>query len=76
MLNGNQQLISQFCFDDDLSNNIYLNHSDYTGVAKDTSNATDTVFDANTFEEYQFEVEQQWDGSMLAYKAIQLSIYT
>ncbi|WP_317932646.1 intradiol ring-cleavage dioxygenase [Halioxenophilus sp. WMMB6] len=69
---GLELLVSQFCFDDDLSNDIYLNHSDYTGQAKDTSNNSDTVFDAN-YEQYQFIVERQADNSMLAYKAIQIA---
>lgn len=70
--NGNQSLGSQFCFDDDLSNDIYLNNQDYTGVAKDTSNANDNVFGSN-YVEYEMVVEKASDNSMLAYKAIQLS---
>lgn len=68
-----QTLVSQFCFDDDLCNDIYLNHVDYTGQAKDTSNTRDSVFNASTVDNYMFTVERQSDNSMLAYKAIQLS---
>ena len=75
VVDGTQQLISQFGFDDEMANEIYLNHPDYTGVAKDTTNSTDTVFPSDAYEDYLFEVEQQWDGSMLAYKAMQLSLY-
>ena len=70
--NGVTSLISQFCFDDDLCDEIYLNHGDYTGTAKDTANANDNVFGSD-YEDYEFVVEQASDNSMLAYKAIQLS---
>ncbi len=69
---GKASLVSQFCFDDELGNDIYLNHPDYTGSTKDTSNARDGVFGSDVAD-YQFEAERQWDGSMLAYKAIQLA---
>lgn len=72
--NGSQQLVSQFCFEDALCNDIYQNHSDYTGQAKDTSNSTDSVFRASGYEDYVFEVERQWDNSILAYKAIQIAV--
>ena len=68
---GAQRLISQFCFDDDLCNDIYENHSEYTGIAKDTLNSNDNVFGGD-WSDYQFIVERQSDGSMLAYKAIQI----
>lgn len=73
VVDGTQQLVSQFCFDDDLCNDIYENHSDYTGQEKDTSNSSDNVFNSN-YQDYIFEVEEQWDRSMLAYKAIQVDI--
>lgn len=74
VLNGNQQLISQFGFDDSLANEIYQNHPDYTGQSKDTSNSSDTVFPSTGYEDYLFEIERQWDGSMLAYKAVQIRV--
>ncbi len=70
---GLELLVSQFAFDDDLSNDIYVNHPDYTGQEKDTNNSNDTVFD-ESFEEYLFEVERQDDNSMVAYKAIQINV--
>lgn len=75
VLNGEEQVISQFAFDDEMANDIYQNHSDYTGQAKDTSNSSDNVFRSSNVSEYLYEVEQQWDGSMLAYKAIQIDRY-
>lgn len=74
VLNGEQQLVSQFGFSDELADEIHVNHSDYTGTIKDTSNSTDGVFSADTVDQYLYEVERQSDGSMLAYKAIQLNV--
>lgn len=75
VLNGSQQLISQFGFDDEFSNDIFVNHPDYTGRENTTTNYSDNVFNANTVDQYLFELERQYDGSLLAYKAVQLSIY-
>jgi len=66
-----QRLVSQFCFDDETCDDIYQDHSDYTGVARDTNNTGDFVFGAD-WQDYTMLVERQWDGSMLAYKAIQI----
>lgn len=68
---GVQSLVSQFCFDDDLSNDVYLNHLEYTGQSKDTSNSRDNVFGSD-YDDYTVVVERAADDSMLAYKAIQL----
>jgi len=72
--NGQQQLITQFAFEDDLANNIYVSHPDYTGEVKDTSNTRDNIFSSDTVNQYLFEVERQSDNSMLAYKAIQINV--
>jgi len=74
VIDNTQQLVSQFCFEDAVANDIYVNHSDYTGQSKDTTNSRDNVFSSHGHEDYVFEVEQQWDGSMLAYKAIQVDV--
>ncbi len=71
VVEGVERLVSQFGFDDDLANDIYLNHSDYTGQRKDTNNDSDSVFRDGILE-HSFLVEEQWDGSMLAYKGIQI----
>lgn len=70
--NGVQSLVSQFCFADNLSNQIYLHHPDYTGEAMDTSNATDGVFGSDVAD-YQLAIKKTADNAMLAYKIIQLS---
>ena len=64
-------LISQFCFEDKLSNQIYKKHGDYTGKAKDTLNKNDGVFSGD-FEELCFYIKANPDLSMTAYKAIQI----
>lgn len=66
-----QSLVSQFCYNDDIANDIYLINGDYTGQQKDTSNNNDTFFGSD-FADYQFYIEQYEDGTMLAYKTIQL----
>ncbi len=71
VVDGVQRLVSQFCFDDDISNDLYLNHPDYTGEPKDTDNGSDSVF-RRDWQDYMIIVDQQWDGSMLAYKGIQI----
>lgn len=71
VVTSSKTLVTQFCFEDDLANDIYLNNSDYTGSAKDTTNNRDSVFGSEV-DDYAFVVQQQFDGSMLAYKAIQL----
>lgn len=70
--NGVPSLVSQFCFEDDLSNHIYRNHPNYTGQAMDTSNAADGVFGSDVAD-YQFAVKKTADNAMLAYKVIQVS---
>ena len=69
---GIQSLVSQFCFEDELCNNVYLNHAEYTGQAKDTSNSSDNVFGSD-YDDYTIIVEKATDNSMLAYKAIQIA---
>lgn len=70
--NGAPSLVSQFCFEDSLSNEIYRNHPNYTGFAMDTSNADDGVFGSD-FADYQFAVKKTADNAILAYKVIRLS---
>ena len=69
--NGVQSLVSQFCFEDNLSNQIYLHHPNYTGRAMDTSNAADGVF-GNDVVDYQFAIKKMADNAMLAYKVIRV----
>ncbi len=71
--NNNDQLISQFGFDDDFCTDICTSHSDYISHgAPDTLLARDTVFGSD-YDEYIFNLEQNEDGSLLAYKRIMIS---
>lgn len=68
--NNNDQLISQFGFDDDFCTDICTSHSDYINHgAPDTYLARDTVFGSD-YDEYLFNLQQNDDGSLLAYKRI------
>lgn len=70
--NNVQSLVSQFCFEDNMSNAIYQNHADYTGQAKDTMNANDNVFGSD-YNDYAFYIKKNEDNSMTAYKTIQIA---
>jgi len=72
VLNGQQSLVTQLGFDEDMSKEISLNHIDYTGVEPDTPNDVDIVFAGLEDDEYQAAIRRQFDGSMLVYKALQL----
>lgn len=71
--NNNDQVISQFGFDDTFNEYICTTHSNYTGNgAPDTSNTTDTVFGSD-YQDYLFNIQQNNDGSLLAFKRIVIS---
>ena len=68
--NNNDEVVSQFGFDDDFNEYLCTTHTNYTSNgAPDTSNTTDTVFGSD-YEEYLFNIQQNNDGSLLAYKRI------
>ncbi|WP_416306173.1 intradiol ring-cleavage dioxygenase [Neptunicella sp. SCSIO 80796] len=71
--NNNDQLISQFCFTDAFCDEICTTHPDYLNRGtQDTPLSRDTVF-GNDYAEYQFDTQQNADGSLLAWKTIQIS---
>ncbi len=70
--NGTVTKISQFGYDDALCNDIYLSHDDYTGRQKDTTNSSDNIFGNSSADEFEFTVGQYEDGTMLAYRTIQI----
>lgn len=71
--NYNDELISQFGFDDDFCDDICATHVDYASHGTpDTHAARDTVFGSD-YADYQFELSQNSDGSLLAWKTIQIS---
>lgn len=73
--NNNDQVISQFCFTDSLTAEICNFHPEYSARGtQDTtlSSGRDTVFSAD-YTEFLFDTRQNEDGSLLAYKTIQLN---
>jgi len=73
--NNNDEVISQFCFPDSLTQDICTNHSDYKGRGiQDTTltSGRDTVFGSN-YQDFVFDYQQNTDGSILVYKTIQIS---
>ena len=73
--NNNDQVISQFCFPDSLTEDICTTHAEYKnhGIQDTTlSSGKDTVFGSN-YQDYLFDYQQNSDGSILVYKAIQIS---
>ncbi len=68
-------VISQFCFEDSFCADICNNHSEYSARgSQDTtlSSGRDTVFGAD-YADYLLDLEQNSDGTLLAYKKIQIN---
>ncbi|MBL4766079.1 MAG: intradiol ring-cleavage dioxygenase [Colwellia sp.] len=73
--NNSDSVISQFCFTDQLTEDICTTHSEYSARGtQDTplSGGRDTVF-GSSYDEFQFNTQQNSDGSLLAYKTIQIN---
>ena len=73
--NNNDEVISQFCFPDAFTAEICTTHSEYAsrGIQDTTLSAgRDTVF-GSSYDEFLFDYKQNSDGSLLAYKTIQIS---
>lgn len=73
--NNNDQVVSQFCFTDTLTQEICTTHANYSGRGiQDTTLASgrDTVF-GSTATDFIFSTQQNSDGSLLAWKTIRLS---
>lgn len=73
--NNNDEVISQFCFPDSLTEEICTEHPEYSarGIQDTTlSGGRDTVFGSN-YQDFIFSTQQNEDGSLLAYKTIQIS---
>jgi hypothetical protein len=68
-------VVSQFCFPDAFTTEICTTHTEYSsrGIQDTTLSAgRDTVF-GNSYDEFLFDYQQNSDGSLLAYKTIQIS---
>lgn len=73
--NNNDQVISQFCFTDALTAEICASHPEYSARGtQDTtlSGGRDTVFSSD-YASFLFTTQRNDDGSLLAYKTIQIS---
>lgn len=71
--NNNDELVSQFGFSDTFCDAICSSHINYLSHGTpNTHSANDSVF-GNDYEAYQFAVSQNNDGSLLAWKTIQIS---
>jgi protocatechuate 3,4-dioxygenase beta subunit len=71
---GSKSLTSQYVFDDALDDAIVATQPIYDARGKrDTTNVTDSVVSASTYQQFMFQTERMADGAMLAWKAIVLS---
>ena len=70
---GNSRFISQFCFTDELADEIYANHPLYSerGV-QDTPLSRDGVFPRGNRDPFIFKTDRNSDGSLLAYQMIKV----
>ncbi|WP_430460892.1 intradiol ring-cleavage dioxygenase [Thalassolituus sp. LLYu03] len=72
---GSDYLISQFCFDDSFTEEICTTHAKYSsrGIQDTTlSGGRDTIFGSD-YSEYLMNLQQNSDGSLLAYKRVVVS---
>jgi protocatechuate 3,4-dioxygenase beta subunit len=74
---GSDYVISQFCFSDSFAEEICTNHRLYAnrGV-QDTplASGNDTVFPATDYNEFILNIDQNSDGTLLAYKRISIEV--
>lgn len=71
--NNNDEVVSQFAFSDEFVDAICTTHSDYSSRGEpDTHLSSDTVFRSSDGD-YLFDLQQNADGSLLAYKRIIIS---
>jgi hypothetical protein len=68
---GSAYLTTQLTFTDDLIQDILGSHPDYvTRGQSPTHGDNDTVFTADTVDEYNMETKRMSDGALLAWKTI------
>ncbi|MCU4677105.1 intradiol ring-cleavage dioxygenase [Catenovulum sp. 2E275] len=73
--NNNDQVISQFCFADSFTKEICTTHPDYAARGEQDTpveGGRDNVFGSN-YQAFLFDYSQNEDGSLLAYKTIQIA---
>jgi protocatechuate 3,4-dioxygenase beta subunit len=74
---GSDYVVSQFCFSDAFAEEICTGHSLYSsrGVQDTTlASGSDTVFPDSGYDEYMLNLEQNSDGTLLAYKRIMIEV--
>jgi protocatechuate 3,4-dioxygenase beta subunit len=74
---GSDYVVSQFCFNDDFAEEICTTHDRYSGRGvQDTTLASgnDTVFPSTGYSDYMLNIEQNLDGTLLAYKRIMIEV--
>jgi len=74
--NDSDYVISQFCFDDGFCDDICTTHPEYIDRGAQStplSSGRDSVFRANG-DEFKLNLKQNSDGTLLAYKKIQISV--
>ena len=70
---GNSRFTSQFCFTDELADEIYTSHPLYSERgAQDTPLSRDGVFPRGNRDPFIFKTERNRDGSLLAYQMIKV----
>jgi protocatechuate 3,4-dioxygenase beta subunit len=72
--NNSDEVVSQLCFPDSFTEQICTTHSEYAsrGTQDTTLTEGDGVFGSN-YDEFLFDYSQNSDGSLLAYKTMQIS---
>jgi protocatechuate 3,4-dioxygenase beta subunit len=71
---GSKTFTSQYVFDDALDDSIIATQPVYGARgSRDTTNLTDSVVSASTYQSFLFQTAQMSDGAMLAWQSIVLS---
>lgn len=74
---GGDYVVSQFCFADSFTAEICTTHERYKsrGVQDTTlASGSDTVFPSSGYDDYMLNIEQNSDGSLLAYKRVMIDV--
>lgn len=64
---GQQQLTTQFCFDESQLDEIYADHSEYDNPSNRRRASNDFEFGGVNYRDYMFTSTKQDDGSLLSY---------
>ena len=73
---GGDYVVSQFCFSDSFAEEICTTHELYSKHGEQSTtlaSGDDTVFPSSGYEEYMLNIEQNSDGTLLAYKRVMIS---